>query len=46
MKTIDELLKEVFVEANKSSFHRVEVGVEVDEFFKLSVEERLDLLPF
>ena len=46
MKTIDELLKEVFVEANKSSFQRVEVDVEVDEFFKLSVEGRLDLLPF
>lgn len=47
MKTIDELLEEVFAEANQDSFHRVEVNLEEDDkFFKLSLDERLDLLPF
>ena len=46
IKTIDELLKEAFVEADQNSFQRVETKIEDDEFFKLSSEERLDLLPF
>ncbi len=45
-KTIDELLEEVFVEADQDSFRKVETKIEDDEFFKLSLEERLDLLPF
>ena len=53
MKTIDELIEEVLAEANQKSLHRVEAeseGTEFhseeNEFFKLSLEERLDLLPF
>jgi hypothetical protein len=46
MKTIDELLKEVMEEANQNSLHRAEADVEKDEFFQLTLEERLDLLPF
>ena len=46
MKTIDELLKESFEEANQDSLRRVEADIEEDEFFKLSLGERLDLLPF
>ena len=53
MKTIDELLEEVFAEANQDSLHRVEADLEEtelhseeDKFFELTLEERLDLLPF
>ena len=46
MKTIDELLKEVIAESNQDSFRRVEADLEGDEFFKLTLEERLNLLPF
>lgn len=46
MKTIDELLKEVSDEKKQDQLQRVETDPEEDEFFKLSVEERLELLPF
>jgi hypothetical protein len=46
MKTIDELIEEVLAEVNQRSLHRVEADIEEDEFFKLTLEERLDLLPF
>ena len=46
MKTVDELLEEVLAEANQNSLRRVEVNIEEDEFFKLTLSERLDLLPF
>lgn len=46
MKTTDELLEEIMAEANQNSSRRVETDVEEDEFFQLTLEERLDLLPF
>ena len=46
MKTVDELLEEILAEANQNSLRRVEADVKEDEFLKLTVEERLDLLPF
>ena len=46
MKTIDELIEEVLAEASQKSLHRVGADIEEDEFFKLSLGERLNLLPF
>lgn len=47
-KTMDELLEEVLSEVKQNCLERREMKVNVmeDEFFKLTTEERLDLLPF
>lgn len=45
-KTIDDFLKDAVEELKQDSFQRVEVDPEKDEWSNLTLEERLEMLPF